>query len=248
MRRNHRVGPIIRDALRRKAIYTYGTIISSSGVVWLPGLENDWPLNETGVSPEDAIDLQENADLTHMMNPPSRNVTGLGDCRAFDVSNQYFYATKASVPHLYGGADFSIAGWINHDTDVADTVCGVYATTGNQRCWYLRQRFDGTFQLFGSSNGSTDVNTTIGDPISAGTNTHIVLTWDEAAEEFELWVDGVSKGTLSVVGGLFDSTANFNLGARDSGTDTFDGVVSRWRTWSIKIPEEYITALASELS
>lgn len=192
----------------------------------LTDLESFWKLEE---SSGNAIDELGNANLSETGSIGT--ATGkIGNARNLSGSGQYFSTSKANVSALYGGADFTIGGWMASDANATNSLCSVYGASGN-RCWLLQH--GSNWRLLASSDGSATVNTGfVGSSTTAGTFYHWLLEWDESAEQFEFYVNNSSIATLSVSGGLFDSTHDFNLGSRENGTDLWDGKLDAVGIWS----------------
>lgn len=216
-----------------------------SGPVWASGLTHEWLCDEDGATPGNIIDSVGTADLTEIGTLGNHNDATFGYVRDNLSKIGTGEVAKSEVAELYGGADFSISFWCWHNAAVSDSLMGTSDGAGDE-CWYLRRMSSGSFRLYASADGTATVNGSFGTS-SIQTWYHVVLTWDESGEEFEVFLDGVSQGTESVVGGLFNAIGPFALFA-DHASDEFEGRLSTVRTWNLKLSQSIITALSNEYS
>ena len=108
----------------------------------------------------------------------------------------------------------------------ARTICSVYDATTSQRSWYLRITSGNILQFEVYQGGaSVDVTLTGTTVLTANTDHHAAIV-RKTNGDWVLFLDGaIEAGPTTPTSNPFDSTANFRIGARESGglTEFFDG-------------------------
>lgn len=159
----------------------------------------------------------------------------IGDCAVFDGSSSRILIDDHADVSPVG--DFSISAWVNSDSvsNFRRGICGKYRgdSTGRSFYWGIKQS-DGVCTLAVYSSGTVGVEKTIdiGD-MTAGTWYHFVIAFDLSAGSAELFVNNVSKGTMTgfSTAGVYDSTAKVAIG-------DFGEAEGNW--WDGKIDEIYL--------
>ena len=117
-------------------------------------------------------------------------------------------------------------------------ILGKWNSTGNQRSYIMSLFNDaGTHKIrfSTSSDGIANSSNTVTPSANFSLNTwyHIAVLYTASSGQFELTVNGVSKGTGgSLATSLFNGTAEFRIGARGDGAEYFDGMIDDVRVWN----------------
>lgn len=204
--------------------YAWGRAIPTMKL--LPGLRGLWcmsAISNTGA----AFDQSNNTrTLTYNGNPtynrqgavPYIDFDGTGDflSRA-DEAGLDITGTEAYIASALQG--LTLGCWVNLDTIAANaSLLAKWTTTGNQRSYSLS--FDtasGFFQFRVSSNG-TAVFTLQHTTTVAVDNWYFVAGRFDPSTTLDIWTNGTKVSAVTVAASVFNSTAQFNIGAQDAGT------------------------------
>ncbi len=148
-----------------------------------------------------------------------------GAAKFVAASSQYLnIADNASLS--IGNVDAWGVAWVYADSLGADRVImGQFGIAGN-RAFELRYRTTGSqFNFVAYADGTTVTQlgaTTFGTPTTA---TWYFVMWyhDSVADVIGISVNGGAFDTVALVGGIFDSSAQFTLGAENGTTDFWNG-------------------------
>lgn len=162
------------------------------------------------------------------------------------------YMSIGSLPsklQFASASNFTIEAWVAIDpvktSPGAAVVTESYSGDGNVR--YMLGFSDGNAQTrkpsFGWYNGTWRLVQSP-DSLDDGSWHHLVGTYDGGANQLELWVDGVSKGTLTPGGVQPTGTESFYVARRwDNGNDQFfTGWVDEVAMYNTKLTSTRISA------
>jgi len=174
------------------------------------------------------------------------------DFRSLQLINPLFqYASVADTGALdLQGAqdDFTIEMWIKRRTPLlvppTQPLIGKWVAAGSQLSYLIRLFNNaGTPRLEAliSENGSTADHVVLNQTFESGTWHHVAVSCDiseAAGTQFVFYVDGVSKGSGSIItntgiANLKVSTAPFVIGGEGTGpVNNFDGFIDDVRVWN----------------
>lgn len=144
-------------------------------------------------------------------------------------SSQYASIADGSQTGLDLSGSFSIAGWIKKETDGIDEhLVAKWNTSGNQRAYALGINTSNQLVLSTSSDGSGQTNATSTTTfVVAGGHTHFAVTVNLGAGTCQFYKNGTAIETGSTTTSLFNSTADFSIGALFAGaaTNFVDGIM-----------------------
>lgn len=182
-------------------------------------------------------------DMSGQGNALVDNIAGAVNVRAqmipiypFNGTSQYLSAANAAWNQIQGtearvtpGArGLTMGGWFFNNSTAPANFKGLMSkwqdAVGNQRSYLLAQNTNGHFQAYISGNGTTQFSVDEG-VIPASSWHFVVMRYTASAELaiFDNW-DGVTGAkvvnTTSIPASLFNSTAEFEIGAYDAATAT----------------------------
>ena len=190
-----------------------------------------WRLGEASGTRVDSVgsnDLTDNNTVTQ--------TTGvINNAGQFTRSNNEYLSIADNTDLSTGDIDFSISAWVYFDTNTSSMyIATKFTATGNQREFTVGfyQPFD-RIRAGVSTDGSDDVSLNadnLGSP-STATWYHIVFWHDATANTINLVVNDGSVDSVSHSGGVFDSTADFDIGTLISSADAWDGRIDAVGFW-----------------
>lgn len=191
-----------------------------------------WNLDEAnGVR----VDSKGSSDLTDN-NTVTQAVGKVSFAAQFVQANSEYLSTVDSATLSTGDIDFSVALWVFLDSKpVSDIIMSKWETTGNQREYSLQYNsVPDNFRFFVSSDG-TGAGTTRVDALdfgspSTGVFIFIVAWHDSVANTINIQINNGVVDSVSHSTGVFDSTAEVNIGAL-GGASFFDGRVDESGFW-----------------
>jgi len=154
--------------------------------------------------------------------------------------------TLAAKLQFAAGTDFTIEAWCAFDGTLANPgealVGEAFAGDGTVR-YTLGFKDGDRFPTFGWYNGSWR-NVKSATELTDGGWHHLVGTYDGAANQLELWVDKVSKGTLTPGGTQPGGTESLYIGRRwdNNGQVYFNGFIDEVALYSTKLSSTRIAA------
>lgn len=172
-----------------------------------------------------------------------------GDGADFESSNanEQLSIADASQSGLEFNGDFSISLWMKPESSVNFTPL-MYKWESSRAFLF---RFDqaatdhvtlATSNTGNSTTASGEIN--LLSNLSDGTTYHFVLTFDLSAGTAELWVDGVSQGTLTTLDtSIANSSATMKVGGSTSDNQYFDGLIDEYGVWSKVLSSDEISDL-----
>ena len=138
---------------------------------------------------------------------------------AVDLNDTANGLISSAYACFVNGSQRTFEGWASRDTSTGeDSLFGGTNVTGTP---ILRCRAGSQDVQFFANRATTSVTWTAAWP-GNGQWVHWVLTFNEATDTAELFINGVSKGTQTMASGYSGSAGNFAAGIRGA-SDPFDG-------------------------
>lgn len=208
----------------------------------LTGLVAHWPLNELS---GDALDLHASNDLS-VSGAVGNSSAVWGTVRDLESgSSQYFFHNDNATLST-GDVDWSLSLWINTESITnSQTFASKWNTTGNQREWILQYSTASARWEFTTSNDGSAVDLLSNNSVSHANSTwfHLVIVHDATNNEKRLYVNN-TKASKSYSSGVFDSTAQFRLGANQAFGQFHDGLMSSASFWKNRaLTDSEVTSL-----
>jgi len=128
----------------------------------------------------------------------------------------------------FAAGDFTIQAWLNFSSTAGEQVLIEKFTGGSGPGWTFTKLSDQRILFFGASSSS---NTSVGQPILTSTWHHFVAR--RLGNQLELFFDGSSLGTVSMILAITDTTNPLLIGARE-GSQVFplNGMIDEYAIWS----------------
>lgn len=152
------------------------------------------------------------------------------DFEADDVD--FLYHADAGSTDINGvDANITIAAWIKIETLISGmTVASKYNATGNQMSWLLNindsggnAQLQGLISSDGASTGRTITNSGT-NYVAIGGWSHVAIVYNDV--DIRLYINGVlANSPAAHTAGLFNSSAQFRVGARGDSSSPFDGLI-----------------------
>ena len=232
----------------------YGNwLYAQSAIMALPGLVGFWPMSvfDSSGNPQDVSGhghhLTLNGNLTF-------NQDGFLPYADFDGTGDYF--SRADE------ADFDIAGDESHVGIPGLTMGGLWYGKGAVRQVLMAKYDDGSSEsyrltiegdvraVFYISDDGADVDSVKLDTSVKDAWHLIVGRFDDAqtGEELKIWVDDGTATDSTSIASIFDSTADFTIGADDGGTVPLTGYASLCFLCAAAVSDDAINELYRILS
>jgi len=158
---------------------------------------------------------------------------GVGQLFAADFSgSDYFSSTNPIFDKSTSPFSFSL--WFRLDsTAFSQTLVSKWLPAGNQKSYLLQYNVGATMRFLASHNGSTNTIATSGVTIVADTWYFVVGIYYPSTNEIGLTVNNetIVKTTIPS-GGVFNSSAEFNVGQFDGGVQMMNGRIDSLSSWS----------------
>lgn len=172
------------------------------------------------------------------------------------------YLSAADNTHLSITGDLTIELWVKLESSPGagssyDLVTK-YESTGDQRSYNLDYfNNSGTFQLrltLSTDGAAGTLKTrTVAQTLSTGTWYHVAISYVASTGTATFYLDGSSLGTGggdALPTSIFDSTAVFEIGSSNGGSNYFDGLIDDVRVWAEarsgdEISNNYLTEIDS---
>lgn len=179
-------------------------------------------------------------------------VTGIinngADLEAADAAD-YFSASDSSGLSFTG--DMSWSFWIKPESDPGDPAIIAKWGSAGQRAYYIQLRYSVNAVRLGTSSGGTTLNegdvTVPAFTVDGTTWYHVVVAYDASAGSFEVYTQGVSRGTDTTVDtSLHDGTSALEIGTYTEGggrSNWYDGVVDEVGCWNKVLSSTEVTEL-----
>lgn len=170
-------------------------------------------------------------------------VAGLIGQAADLESTESDYLWRADNADLsMGDIDFTIAAWVKLESLVNGAIVAKYTTLGNQREYLVlfnatdhvpNNRFSFTVSPLGTITGLTTIDATAFGLPGTGTWYLVVAQHDATANTIGICVNAGATDTAGYATGVFNGTANFNIGRIEVTTTfyPFDGLIDAVGIW-----------------
>lgn len=173
-----------------------------------------------------------------------RNGTGLAypfttptnineNCISLNGTNQYLTAADSASLDITG--DMTVELRFNSVDVSAETTrfLSKYTTSGNQS--YLFGLTGGYYHCLISADGSTNTQGEIAfADLSDNTWYHIAYVYDASAGSCEVFVDGISKGSITgLANSIFSGSSPVGICSRPGPADLFNGLIDEVRIWNV---------------
>lgn len=164
----------------------------------------------------------------------------------------YLNITDAAQSGLDITGDITIGGWVNQESRYQyPPLASKWSNNGNQRGYFLyHDAYQNEWEWAVSSDGTA--GGTSSAVVSGGSLTStwyfVAAYYDSSANEIGVSIDGGTPVTAAHAGGIFDSSAAFELGSIfiTSRLYYFDGLMGPVFVFSRRVPDEDIVALADK--
>lgn len=186
-----------------------------------------WKPTETSGSRADSV-----ASLSLTDNNTVGNGTGiLGNAFDFERDNSEYMSVASNATLQLGDVDASWSMWLKIESDnVYMMVFTKDDNTGSDRDYgmYLENRkpvfyvFDGTGSYVAVDSGVT---------MTVGAWYHVTCWHDKTANQLGVAVNNGTPVTQAITNGVRTSTASFRLGADNSGSNYYDGLLCEFGFW-----------------
>ncbi|HEX9608797.1 MAG TPA: LamG domain-containing protein [Candidatus Paceibacterota bacterium] len=161
-------------------------------------------------------------------------------------SSQYLSISDASQTGLDITSDISMEAWIKLEslpvTDTAAPIAGKSLNTGDQRGYslYIDAPSGQANRLvfFYSDDGTGSLSFTLDAAdvtLTPGNWYHVAATADVSAKDIDLYLNGdllSDTNVFSNATSIYNNSAPFELGRRDSTNERFDGLIDDVRIWN----------------
>lgn len=239
--RNPELVDILRTDFQHRNEPNFAWKSAVSATLALPGVIASWPMS--------VIRLDNAADRVRDIAGGGYHLTWNGGLAAWNddlVPYVWFNGTTGYLSRVAGAASWAsvrgneahiaasirgltMGGWIWTDTIAAGQAGLItkYTAGGNQRSWLLR-RNGAAIQWYVSVNGIAALGPATLN-VAASAWYCIVARWipDGANSILKLWVNGeTNENDIGAAATIFDSTADFLIGAYDGAANFLDGQTS----------------------
>jgi len=221
-----------------------------SGHATLPtSLVSYWELEEaSGIR----TDSKASNDLSDMNTVP-QGAGKLGNCADFDGTSEYLSITDAAQSNLDVPGNFSTSAWVKWETPPPNSIDYpiVWKAFGGNGSYGLMYQSNGSgvkrirMNLYDSNDPGGNVPYEWLVTQTSGTWYHVAFTFIVSTSTAELYVDGVSQGTITntLVNDINNSTATFNIGSDGLGTRYANGLIDEVGIWSKTLSPAEVSAL-----
>ena len=229
---------------RNDVLNRHGNVLGSYLI--LPALRGLWV---NGVGPSTLISnagaLHDISGLNNRLgqaNNPLYDFENLIPFLELDGSSQYFATSDATSNNSFdilgteayvGTPGLTLGMWTKIDAvnpANQNTIMAKFETTGNQRSYQLFMAGGGgtdvySFQVSNNGSSTSSVNSSV--TITPATQWYLVIGRFVPSTSLDIFVNGTkSTNTTSIPASIFNSTANFTIGAINTPARYFDGKLS----------------------
>ena len=187
----------------------------------------------TGTFSENITGLTANTTYFFRAYAINTHGTSYGEVKSFKLNNALNFdgtddrVTIADNAAFDFSSGFTAEAWINPDVLGTQTYLSQYASSQEAFAFILLS--SGKIEFTVTTDGNTDQYFESTTSITAGSWSHIALTFDGST--MRAYINGVAAGTKSVSGTMFNSTAPIEIGARNN-AHFFNGNIDEVRIWS----------------
>lgn len=232
-------GSYLTNTGKLDEVRVYNRALSPAEVASLysfaPGPVGWWKMDEntgtgTGVV-KDSSGNGNNLDMQASMTNSNWVPGKFGSALNFDGTDDYATITNANQTGLGITGPLTIEAWARVDTLGATIVIAGKSGATPNAGYNIRMSSGNFFTLALSNDGTTTTNFNGNTTVSANTWYHVAGVYDGST--VNLYVNGVSDLTPTAYSsGIFNNTAVFNIGARNNGTQPWDGLVDDVRIYN----------------
>lgn len=229
------------DIVRRFVTRLRHNVDTPTNTGLLEDLIAHWPLDELS---GDALDVHGSQDLS-ATGSIGNSTAGWGTVRDLESSSSQYFSRNDNADLSTGDIDWSFSIWINTESITnSQTFASKWNTTGNQREWILQYSTSSVRWEFSSSNDGSTVDTLSNNSVAHANSTwfHLVIVHDATNNEKRLYVNN-TKASKSYSSGVFDSTAQFRIGANQAFGQYHDGLASSASFWKKALSDDEVTEL-----
>lgn len=232
---------------RKDLIARWGMTISSFQTI--PGLVGFWPMSSVGHSNGAVYDLSaQGRTLSYAGNPVYRIYNNFAPYIDFDGTGDYLARGSEADLDLsgagaYGSPGLTMGGWFWADgAGATEGLMGKWTDTGNQRS-YLFLTLSNTFRLAISGDGTASTQFSHTSTFSTG-QWYFAVGKIEPSVRMSVFMNGEKASTTSSIpASIFNSTAAFQVGAYNAGTQNLDGRASLCFLSANALPDVLINGL-----
>lgn len=214
------------------ALNLYYYFIYFEKMALIDDLISYWKLDEISGNAEDS---HGSNDLTNINSTPyvAAKINNGADFEASN-SNQFSISNGAQSGLSLGSSDFSFSLWIKIESIGGNkTLISKYKYTDNTRSYQLGIDTNGDIFLTTSSNGSdTPERIWTSANLTTATWYHIVVV--KVGTSATLYINGteISGGSGSLASSLYNTTADFRIGALATDDNLYDGIIDEVGIWA----------------
>lgn len=215
-----------------------------------PGIRGCWPMSSISVS--DAGDVSgQNRLLTNT----NTAVFSYNDLRPFvqlNGSNQHFFRNDETGLDIIGNEAYILSSahgltflcWIRHDVSAAAREIYAAKSSGSPNIsWSVGRLASGSVRFSVSGTGSTTITVDSTDVLQPGEWYHIACRFDPSAE-IAIFVNGTKDiNTTSIPATLFNTSADFTIGATGVPGDYFDGRINLCGLYAMQLSDTIIRTI-----
>jgi hypothetical protein len=169
-------------------------------------------------------------------------VLGFPNKYSFNFDGDNDYLDCGADVHDFSSGDFTILGWVYHDTGNTDHagIVGIRSGGSTEVQFYIRAG-GGDDDKLASWNGTNNVYST--STISNNTWTHVGLVQSGSDKKF--YINGALDNTASQGHGSADSSS-FKIGYTGNGNEYFKGKIDEVGVWNVALSADDIAKIASK--
>ncbi len=238
--RNPELVDLLRTDFQHRNEPNFAWKSAVSSFMAIPGLIAIWPMSIGRLdSQTDRVrDVGGGGYHLTTVNDPYFRHHRLVPVVAFNGANEYAFRTAgaASWASVLGTEAYIHAaqqgiffgGWFKFDDALgtAETLIGKWDDAGNEKSYRIRREADGDAVFAVSPDGTAVTNCTLTGGFDTAGMWYLALArFDNANNELKLWVNG-DTNTAVYNNTIFDSTADFFIGAHHGPAEYFDGMAS----------------------
>lgn len=222
----------------------------------VPGLVGSWPMSSVDLSSGDAYDISgQGRRMTYTGNPtyniynsitPYIDLDGTGDYLALaDAADLDITGTETIYAAAVRG--LTMGGWFWTDISATDqNLMGKWNVTGNLRAYTLNITAANALGGHVSLDGTSQTSVGSSGVITAGEWFFAAMRFTPSVELAD-WLNGTKTvNTTSIPASIFNSTAEFQIGARSAGTSLLNGRASMCFLSANALSDALITSLFNE--
>ena len=165
-------------------------------------------------------------------------------------SNQYLSIADASQTGLDITGDFTFELWANFESNINGVFINKRGSAGNYS-YNFYYTATNNIVLFLSNNGTSFVSKLWSFTPTLSTWYHIAVTFDSSAGSAQLFINGVTKGTVTgLPNSIYNSNVAFVIGSNPTvGNYQFDGLIDDVRIWNdVRTSTEIANNMNKELT